>query len=287
MIRTLKKMFRGQTSQRIIYSLLQIFHLNNRFILFTAKKAIPNHVNLNYCYDFRNLGDNISPIIVDNVAKRLEIDTSVQINGTKHLYAIGSIITAGGQDCTVWGSGLLNTRILFRLRGRNIDFRAVRGPLSRIVLIDQGFDVPPIYGDPAILMPLFYNPDVEKKYKVSVITHMDEIIDTSHEDVHTISIATDDYISFINEVKSSQLIVSSSLHGIIFAETYGVKAIMLKPRTDLFKYYDYYYSTNRYNFPIVSSIKEALTIVPPALPDFEKMRSDLLMTFPADLWDSN
>lgn len=126
----------------------------------------------------------------------------------------------------MWGSGLLNTHILNRLKNREIDFRAVRGLLTRIVLQDQGFMVPKLYGNPAILMPLIYNPTVPTKYRISIITHMNENVDTDSE-YHHINIVSDDYQTFIEEIKASELIVSSSLHGIILAEVYGVKAVLL------------------------------------------------------------
>ena len=271
--------------QKIIYNFLILSSLNNKYILFTKEKAKKNAVNLNYCHDFYNIGDNISPIIVAYVANLYGINTEKRISKTRHLYAVGSIITAGAQDCTVWGSGLLNTHILYRLKKRKIKFQAVRGPLSRVILIDQGFNVPEVYGDPAILMPLIYNPTIAKLYTVSVITHMDEPIDLQNEPFHRIKITNDNYKFFIDEIKASELILSSSLHGIIFAESYGVKAILLKPAVDLFKYYDYYFSTGRYSFPIANNISEALQMQAPEIPDFSTMRNALIESFPKFLWD--
>lgn len=271
--------------QKIIYHFLILSGINNKYILFTSRKAKKHCVNLNYCYDFQNIGDNISPVIVTYVAQLYGINLTKKISEIRHLYAIGSIITAGAQDCTVWGSGLLNTQILYRLKNREIKFQAVRGPLSRVVLIDQGFDVPEVYGDPAILLPMIYNPTVEKRYKVSVITHMDESINFSGVAVHRINITTNDYKHFIDEIKASELVVSSSLHGIIFAESYGIKAILLRPKSDLFKYYDYYFSTERYSFPIVNNITEALGTKAAEIPDFSEMQKALIRAFPKYLWE--
>lgn len=282
----IRKIGVGKIIESLVRKILLTFHLNNKYILFTSKKAEKNKVNLNYCHDFKNVGDNISPRIIEFVAKKYNIDLNKYVSNTKHLYAVGSIITAGAQDCTVWGSGLLNTSILNRLNKRSLDIRAVRGPLTRVILIDRGFSVPEIYGDPAILTPLFYNPSVEKKYKVSLVTHMNENKEKLPENVHQINIVTDDYKAFIDEIKASELLISSSLHGIIFAESYGVPAVMLKPNKDLFKYFDYYYSTGRYTFPIADTIQEALSTKPLDIPDFANLQNKLLDAFPADLWEN-
>lgn len=289
MVTKLKSIIRkigiGALVQNIVRKFLLLFHMNNNYILFTSKKAEKNKVNINYCHDFKNVGDNISPVLVKYAAEYNNIDINKTVSKTKHLFAVGSIITAGAQDCTVWGSGLLNTSILNRLDKREIDFRAVRGPVSRAILMDRGFQVPEIYGDPALLTPKFYNPQVDKKYEVSLITHMNETKNSLPDKIHQINIVTDDYKEFVREIKSSELVISSSLHGIIFAEAYGVPAILLKPKTDMLKYFDYYFSTNRMSFPIANSIEEALTVKPLDIPDLSQMQEKLLDAFPVDLWE--
>lgn len=260
-------------------------HINNDVILFTTKRAKKNYVNLDYCFNFKNLGDNISPIIVEYVAKTRHIQLDKKVSNTRHLFAVGSIITAGPQDCTVWGSGLLNTKILNRLATRKLDIRAVRGPLTRIILLDQGYVVPEVYGDPAILMPLIYDIPVEKKYEIGLITHFNEAVENDSDDnFHRISIVTDDYQKFVKEIKMCKLIVSSSLHGIIFSEAYGVPAVLLKPNCDLLKYYDYYYSTGRYEFPMLENLSKVNSVCAPKIPNFREMQENLIAAFPSDLW---
>ena len=281
----LKKIIRkfgGHRLQNLIIWFLIKLKINNKIILFSTQKALPNRVNINYWNGAKNLGDAISPVIVNFAAKYHGIDVNKPVSKTKHLYAVGSVITAGCQDCTVWGSGLLNAKILSRLHNRTLDIRSVRGPITKMVLNEYGYQVPAVYGDPAILMPLIYNPEVEKQYEVSVITHMNEELFPEH---HQISITTDDYEAFVREIKASKLIISSSLHGIIFAESYGVPAILLRPNMDLLKYYDYYYGTGRLTFPICQDLADAKNLTPPPIPDFSAMREGLLTAFPTDLWE--
>lgn len=272
----------GEKIQDLIIWFLIKLRINNKIILFSTEKARTDRVNIHYWKGLKNLGDAISPVIVKYAAACRGVDIDSPVKGRKHLFAVGSVITAGCQDCTVWGSGILNARILGRLKNRKLDVRSVRGPITRMILMEYGYQVPEIYGDPAILMPRIYNPKVEKKYPVSVISHMNEEYFT---DYHQISIITDDYEAFVRQIKESKLIVSSSLHGIIFAEIYGIPAILLRPQMDVLKYYDYYYGTGRQHFPVAESVEQALTMLPPQIPDFTAMQEAVLAAFPTDLWE--
>ena len=280
----LRKSLLGRNIQNFIIWFLIKTRFNNKIILFSSLKAKRHRVNVDFWQDKKNIGDAISPIIVEFACKFYGIDLNKSIPHTKHLFAVGSIITAGCQDCTIWGSGILNSTITSRVKNRMLDIRAVRGPLTRIILTDYGCDVPMIYGDPAILLPLIYNPDITKKYDIGVVLHLNRGIKVSTE-YHQINIVTDDYKAFVNEIKSCKLILSSSLHGIIIAEIYGIPAILLNPKADLLKYYDYYYSTGRLYFPIAETITEALSLEAPAIPDFSDMQEKLLKSFPHDLWE--
>lgn len=188
-LKRLIRKYGGHKLQNLIIWFLRVTRFNNRIILFSLKKAKKNRVNVNYWSGVKNIGDAISPVVVSFMAVRNNIDVHRPVRKTKHLYAVGSVITAGCQDCTVWGSGLLNTQVLSRLNKRKLDIRSVRGPLTRIVLMEHGYEVPLNYGDPAILMPLIYDPEVRKKYDVSLITHMNESVDNIGEKYHQISIA--------------------------------------------------------------------------------------------------
>lgn len=284
-LKYLLRKYGGTKVQNLIIWFLITFKLNNKFILFSSEKAKKNRVNVNYWKDVKNLGDVLSPIIVNEVLKTKNIQLNQKTNKTSHLFAIGSIIVAGSQDCTIWGSGLLNAKNLNRLRKRKLDIRAVRGPITRAILMDEGLDVPEIYGDPAVLLPLFYNPDVDKRFEVGFITHLNNNYGSIPNSWHRINIITADYKNFIKEIKSCKLIISSSLHGIILSEVYGIPAILLKPKENICKYYDYYFSTGRSNFPIAESIEHAIAASPAEIPDFTSMQNNLIESFPFDLWE--
>lgn len=265
-----------------------LFPQRNQFKLFNyTDRAKKNKVNLNYWWESHNLGDALSPVIVNYILSLRNINPETEVSGCRHLYAVGSVLTAGIQDCTVWGSGVLNATLTYRLEKRKLDIRAVRGPLTRAVLMDYGYNTPDIYGDPAIFMPDIYLPkDVIKKHKYGLVMHKDQIqnIPTGH-DILPIDICTDDYKKFIEELNSVDIVISSSLHGIILAESYGVKAILLRPKVDILKYYDWYYSTRRFDFPIADCIEKAIMIEPVELPsNLELLKEKLIQTFPYDIY---
>ncbi len=273
---------------------LSLVGRNNRMIQFCSKELKQKSVNLNFCNDpMDNIGDALSPVICNYLLKR-EYDT-ISVSQTKHLFAVGSIISFGHQDATVWGSGLIDEATwdnlaLDRKIGRKLDIRAVRGPETRKMLMNVGYSCPEVYGDPAVIMPDIYTPQsAEKKYEVSWIIHCGSLWDDSRRaDIHRISVRTGDYQYFIDEIAASKKIVSSSLHGIILAEAYGVPAVLILDdvKAQAFKFYDWYYATDRREFAIASSVEAALKMEPTQLPDLDDMRQRLKETFPYDIFSA-
>lgn len=289
----LKQKVLGNCFKNFLIKLL--FPFRNKFILFNiSAKAKNNRVNLNYWYEKPNLGDELSRVIVEYMLSLRNIPFDKEVYGRKHLYAVGSIITAGLQDCTVWGSGVLCATMLNRVKGRKLDIRSVRGPVSRIMLVDMGYFVPEIYGDPVIILPEIYTPSrIDKIYKYGVVIHKEQkIISEDDEkfikrnDVLMIDIKTRDYKEFVDKVMCCEKIISSSLHGIIISESYGVPVLMHQPTVEpLLKYSDWYYSTGRYTFPIAKNLSEILKIAPPDLPNLHELREKQKAVFPYDLYE--
>lgn len=242
-----------------------------------------------YTLGTENLGDYLSSVVVKHFLPKF---TEEHKNGKeKTLYAVGSIIGLRRQDAVIWGSGILSPTQsrLMRIKKSKLDIRAVRGPKTRQELLKVGKKCPRIYGDPAILLPYIFTPKINyKKYKYTLIFNYD-YADFKIPDIpklHILNILTKDYENFITDIVQSELIISSSLHGIILAETYGVKAILLSnEKMDMFKYKDWYYSTNRKRITVAHSIEEAINIKAMALPDLSNMQKKLIKAFPKDLWD--
>lgn len=256
------------------------------------RKANKNQMNLHWCSEKRkdgieNIGDYLGVPIYDYMTKYYNLDKSAKFESTKHLYTVGSIIFFGKQDAIIWGSGLLSNPLTLRKLSKRIslDIRAVRGPETRRELIKQGYDCPEIYGDPGILMPLIYKPNIkEKKSDYSVILHKSDKRRVKNQ----IDILSDDYKVLIDQIASSKKIISSSLHGIILAEAYGVEAILLEDtRRDFsyFKYNDYYYSTGRMEYPVAKTIEKAIEMKAPKLPDLSELQQNIINAFPKDIWE--
>lgn len=233
-----------------------------------------------------NVGDYLSPVIVRRAAEYFGIDLDQGVGATRRLYAVGSIIQSAQGLATVWGSGLLTANS--RVPKSPLDVRAVRGPRTRARLIEAGVACPNIYGDPAILLPLFYKPSPTVARDFVVVPHYTRQDSYRRFGNDMLSTLTSDWQKFIDSLVSARLVISSSLHGLIIAEAYGVPAIALADvEADWFKYDDYYESTERKGYLTVSSVEEALNeSARNPQPVLGPLQDSLLRVFPTDLWKS-
>lgn len=274
------------------------------------KPSVRHTVNVEFS-PLVNVGDALGPVIVDWMLKKRNINPGKELSRTKHLMTVGSIIGRGRFDTTVWGSGILKTvgdnrlERYKKLYRRKIDFRAIRGPFSREIVMKNGYPCPEIYGDPAVLMPFIYNPDVACEDTIAVILHHRTELTQSESsaaekdykiyidqdllrerNIVFIDPKTTDYISFIKEMKKSRMVISSSLHGIILAEAYGIPAVFLNwgMSDQPLKFHDWYSSTGR-ELRCSNSLQQALDLGVPELPDLRSMQEQLMAAFPYDLWE--
>lgn len=208
-----------------------------------AKMVRGNRVPL-FWFDIANWGDALNPYLVRALSGR----EAQHLEGFYHdrYLACGSVLGAANARAEVWGSGFIREGETVLERPRAI--HAVRGPLSREALLRQGIDCPEIYGDPALLMPMIFNPEVPKIYEVGIIPHY---VDKMHSWVMACrgdpSLAVIDVESateaFVRSVKACEVILSSSLHGLICADAYGIPNLWVQFSDDLiggeFKFKDY------------------------------------------------
>lgn len=209
-------------------------------------EVIKTPIYYNYCKTERgNFGDELAPIILGWIADRpIEYVSYAEKN---KLLLVGSIMTRWKENDVIWGTGTMYDKDITAPKG--VKILAVRGPLSKQKI--KGAEVPEIYGDPALLMPKIYTPkSIGRRYKVGIIPHyVDQnrfIIDDSSMLVIDVG---DHPFKIIDQINSCDVIVSSSLHGIIVAEAYGVPAVWLQVSDKVLggnhKFNDYFLSTGR------------------------------------------
>lgn len=139
-----------------IYHFIKFFYsilLRNKFCL-NKVHAKKNQVNLEWV-DNGNLGDSLGPLIYRYMLRKKEISEDTLTKKAYHLFTCGSLIGVGTFDVVVWGSGIHivpNIKNILSMKGiRKYDIRAVRGPVTRQILIDCGYWCPEIYGDPGVI----------------------------------------------------------------------------------------------------------------------------------------
>ena len=204
-----------------------------------------------FYYQSNNAGDTLTPIIVEFfTGQKVEF---VERNAQGKLLAVGSIMKALRPNDVVWGAGIMRKTDTFPsvLKAK---FLAVRGRRSADILRQAGAEVPEVYGDPALLLPLIYKPKTQLKYKMGIIPHYIEHNDPVFKRLKTsenelmIDI-TQPWQKVIDDILSCEFIVSSSLHGLIIAEAYNVPVQWLKVSDKVlgngFKFEDYLTGTGR------------------------------------------
>ena len=282
---------------------------NNIMLYYPDVKAQENRVNVHIHdviktgYDYYdngkypyNLGDTLALPIINYFLSQKGIAIDKEVSCKKHLFTVGSGGLRSFQDTTVWGTGIMYDGLkgkwfekYWDANHRHLDIRAVRGPLTREVFMKLGHKCPEVYGDPGILMPLIYQPTNKKKihdYMIIPQYTTENEVRKYFPDDQLISMNTNDYKSVIDRIVSCRIVYSSSLHGIILAEAYGIPAVFFRgiPSVIDFKYKDYYASTGRYDVPMASSLAEAIGTTPPSLPDLSALQKGLFESFPYDLW---
>lgn len=199
-----------------------------------------------------NFGDEITPEIILNIfGYRTEW---TPINECEIIGA-GSIletaIESNNKSIKVWGSGFIvppkknDTKELGIL-----DYYLVRGEVTRSRINKP--DIP--LGDPGLLANVVYQKSNNRHNKIGVVAHY---VDAGHETVS--KMRRDNRFVVIDpldrpqevarQITECRLIISSSLHGLIFADSFGIPNIHIQ-FSDLvvggeYKFRDYYSSINK------------------------------------------
>jgi hypothetical protein len=174
--------------------------MNKKINLFWMKNPQPG-----------NMGDILSPFLLKELGYKIN---PVVRNSPNKFVAIGSIATSIKSGDTVWGTGIMNRSDMPK---KNATYLAVRGPLTG-EKVDCG-----VYGDPALLSSKFWKFD--DLDKIEGVGHIPHYVDYNDFDLENkINILNQNPINVIREMNRYDEIISSSLHGIILAHSYGIPA---------------------------------------------------------------
>lgn len=173
---------------------------------------------------------------------------------------------------SVWGTGFINyTDCEGKFFKRDMDFRAVRGELTRRGverMTGRALDIPT--GDAGILASALLDEPVEKRCRVGIVPHICDLQDpavealaASYDDAVIINVK-DDPLEVVKQIAQCETVLSSSLHGLIVADSFHVPNmhIVFADRLlgDGYKFDDYY---SAYGVPHV--YRDLQTAPPPEL----------------------
>jgi len=211
--------------------------------------------------NYLNLGDALSPVMVALLSGK-PIAHQAHDGTTTRMAAVGTIAqNLKGGDVSVWGTGS-SRYINVGGEGERIPFHpdpktryrvhATRGPVSRALLGEENAVGAPVFGDPVWALPRFYNPKLEKKWEIGVIVHLSDLdgraldalpreayaryhipaeFEGSVRIINTLTaISAESMREKLDEILSCKRLVSTSLHGMVFAESYGIPCLYFSPR---------------------------------------------------------
>ncbi len=231
-------------------------------------KKAPKEIGL-YYYKCANAGDILNETLISDlfgVKVKEESFTSSQ------MIAIGSVlerIISGAivgkrdkelqaqADCSkkiiVWGTGLMHqyddcSDMNFI---RPVKFCAVRGELTRIAAEKiTGRKIKCVTADPGLLAPLLLKEIPEKKYTLGIIPHVAEREMEEYKVINSkvngsvIIDLTEKPEKVLKQIASCEAVISTSLHGLIFADSFGIPSKWCEMTDKIlgkgFKYRDYY-----------------------------------------------
>jgi len=172
--------------------------------------------------DAPNFGDAIAPVLIERL---LGVTPEWSATGPR-LLTVGSIIGHSLPGDTIWGSGIHTGTDAKGWQAHDKTFLAVRGPRTRKFILDRGGNCPAIYGDPALLLPTVHPLAIAPTRPLAILPHLDD--DTGWQFGHAQGIPTINprwpWERVVSEICNSAHVISSSLHGLIVAEAYGIPA---------------------------------------------------------------
>ncbi len=172
-----------------------------------------------------NFGDILTPFLFKHLYGYRAVYTPLHVK-TPFMTCVGSIINKATDHTIVWGSGAMRLADKPNYKAK---YLAVRGPITRDLIIDNGGSCPSIFGDPALLLPQIFQPKSNFKYDLGIIPHYVDYEMVrgwyrNNPEIKIINLLNSNVNAVITEMMECRSIVSSSLHGVIAAVAYGLPA---------------------------------------------------------------
>lgn len=212
-----------------------------------------NTIKLYWYKNRHNFGDVINPLLLRAMTGKKVFWIEPELYHKRNYIAIGSILEKASSNTIVWGSGFISEQV--HCHKKPLKVCAVRGPLSRAKLLEDGIECPPVFGDPALLLPKIYHPKIEKRFELGIIPHYVDRDNqwlqnvNKNQEVVILNIQNPDPYHFMDKLLSCKKIASSSLHGIIVADAYKIPSIWVEFSSKVvgggFKFLDYFASVKR------------------------------------------
>lgn len=239
--------------------------IDNKFYNISFKTDEKNQIyelskrKLKYFYyspkNFENAGDYFNNILMN----KLYFCKCVP-DITPEIVLCGSVLSSSKIENAKYiiGCGFQNSKLATNINPNA--YLAVRGNLSKERLKNQGISINENIKlvDPGLMVSRIYNlGEVKKKYKVGIIPHYidEDELKKKYKDAEgykIISMKTSDILSVCRQIQECEMILSSSLHGIIFSHSLGVPAYHIECKTlqegDNFKFKDYYSSYDNIHY---------------------------------------
>ena len=232
-----------------------------------------------------NFGDMLGPALTSRLLAEFGIVNRAS-DSTARLLTIGSVLHFARDGDIVWGSGRNGKIAVHHHRFSALDVRAVRGPLTADFLQTLGVEAPRVFGDPGLLtarmFPELLSSSGKDKHALTISPNFNDF--GALRDRRNVLNPRGPLINCLARIANSDLVVGSSLHGIIVAESYGVPARLVRPHHESdFKYRDYYLGTGREVPETAPDVATAIRMG--GAPPLEYDSAPLIETFPYDLWN--
>jgi pyruvyltransferase len=176
----------------------------------------------------RNFGDALTPWLIWKISGEYPVFAWPDECVRKYL-VVGSIIEFATVTTIVWGSGLMSRHNCI---APGTTILAVRGPITRQRALECGARCPPVYGDPALLLPRLYKPTPSsERVLVGIVPHYFDkpkvFAYWRPPDTCKLIDIQQPIERVIDEITACSYIMSSSLHGLIVAHAYGIPALWI------------------------------------------------------------